>query len=521
MEPTTPIVLDAPVSAVTLFEDRAQVLRRARVQLAAGTHRLKVADVSPVLADRSLRAVLDDEACGGARLVDLRARRERIATEELLPESLRELQREERHRSQALSTLQKRKALLETERRHALTIRAQVIQDASEDCAWGRLQPQPLRDSLQQVNERIASLDGELLTLVDGLKDAERELALLRGRIHTVRDPRAVLRTWIEIDVTIEGPGVLKLELAYMVPGACWRPRYRATLRSEPDPTLSLELDGSVWQHTGEDWDEVQLSFSTQRPSLGSAPPELGEDLLRAQPRQEQVVVEVREQQIQTTGLGQQRAAAQELPGVDDGGDPVSLKAQHPTSVASHGRPCRVPIGRSQAPATIERVVMGERVPAALLRCTSTNRAEHPLLAGPVDLVADSGRVGRTELGFVGPGERLELGFGPDPDMRVFRRAERVEQDKGALSRWQKTEHTVEIKLSNLGAESRRLLVVERIPVSELEQVRVELDPKRSTGGATSDQDGFLRWERTLPAGSTDRVELAYTVSKRSGVVER
>jgi uncharacterized protein (TIGR02231 family) len=521
MDPHTPILLDAPVAEVTLFEDRAQVLRRGQLQLDAGAHRIRLAELSPVVVDRSLRAVLDRSDGGPASLIDLRVRRERVAEEVRLPERLRELQREERQRAQALTTLHKRKGMLEEERDQLLTIRRQLLSEAGEDCGWGRLQPEVLRESLRSVSERVAHLDGERLTLLDGLEDAERELSLLRARIEGERDPRSVLRAWIELDVVLERPGALQIELAYLVPGACWRPRYRATLQGGSQPTLSLELEASVWQHTGEDWREAQLCFSTQRPSLGSAPPELGEDLLRTRPRQEQIEVEVREQNVQTTGLGQRRAAAQELPGVDDGGEPVSLRAAQRTSVPSHGRPCRVPIGRSQAPATVEHVVMAEQVSAALRRCTSVNRADHPLLAGPVDLVADSGRVGRTELGFLAPGERLELGFGPDPDLRVFRRVEQVEQDKGALSRWQRTDHSVEIRISNMGSEPRRLLVVERVPVSEIEQVRVELDPERTTGGVSPDRDGLVRWERELAAGATDRVTLVYGISKRSAVVER
>ncbi len=521
MATRTSTPLDAPVAQVTLFEDRAMVTRRGRIQLAAGTHRLAVEPVTPVLSDRSLRVTLAPGAPASARVLDFRAHRQRVESEHMLPDDLAELAAEERRRSRAIRNLHRRMTQRKATRERLGQMRQQLLEEAAEDTGWGRVEPTRWRAELEAIRGRIASIEADLLHQRDGLEDAERELALLRARMQHSAGPDSAMRARIEISLELSEPTALALEIAYLVPGACWRPRYRATLMEDAEPRLLVEQQANVWQHTGEDWADVELVFSTQRPSLGSEPPRLQEDLLQVRPRQEQVVVAVREQQIQTTGLGQRRDQATELPGVDDGGEPVNIAASHPASVPSDGRPYRVDIGRSQASATVDRVVMAELHGAVLLRCTSRNESDQPLLAGPVDLIASSGRVGRGKLGFVAPGERLELGFGPDASLRVFRRAERVEQEPGVLSRWAVTDHHVELKISNLGETPKRLQVLERIPVSEIEQVRVELDQGRSTDGARPDSDGILRWERALEPGATDQLELAYAVKKRSDLVER
>ena len=66
--------VDAPVARVTVMEDRAQVRRRGRVELAAGQHLLRVAKVTPLAVDRTLRAGVSSN--GAARLLDVRIRRE-------------------------------------------------------------------------------------------------------------------------------------------------------------------------------------------------------------------------------------------------------------------------------------------------------------------------------------------------------------------------------------------------------------------------------------------------------------
>ena len=51
---TAPTTIEAPVTEVTLMEDRAHAVRQARVELPAGSSRLRVTGVTPILADRTL-----------------------------------------------------------------------------------------------------------------------------------------------------------------------------------------------------------------------------------------------------------------------------------------------------------------------------------------------------------------------------------------------------------------------------------------------------------------------------------
>src|SRR5688572_13982112 len=67
----------APVERVTVLEDRARVVRRARARVEAGRTRIHVDDVAPVLADRTLGVAFVDPAAG-ARVVDARVIRRAV-----------------------------------------------------------------------------------------------------------------------------------------------------------------------------------------------------------------------------------------------------------------------------------------------------------------------------------------------------------------------------------------------------------------------------------------------------------
>jgi len=279
---------------------------------------------------------------------------------------------------------------------------------------------------------------------------------------------------------------------------------------------VHFESGACVWQTTGEDWTDVALVFSTERASLGAEPPELDEEVLAVRKVGSTVSVQARQDRVHTAGLG---GGAPEVPGIDDGGETRKLRAPLPATVPSDGRPHRVTVLEFNAPATLERVCVPELVGAVILRTELQNAGHHALLAGPVDLVRDSGRVGRTSVHFVAPGERFELGWGPDPDLRVHRTEEEVEEDCGKLSSWSAAATRVDLRLSNLGPEARTVMLTERIPVSEVEKVRIQVVEDKTTAGRSGpDADGFLRWEVALePFGHRD-LALKWVLRKHDDV---
>jgi uncharacterized protein (TIGR02231 family) len=146
-----------------------------------------------------------------------------------------------------------------------------------------------------------------------------------------------------------------------------------------------------------------------------------------------------------------------------------------------------------------------------VLKSEQTNKATFPILAGPVDLVRSSEFVGKTSLGFIAPGEKFALGWGPDGAMRVQRTTtQKRKQDH--LTQWNSVTTKIELFLSNIGAESRVIKSTERVPVSELEQVKVEMIAPKTTDGIQPDENGFCTWNFTLEPYSQLQATLVYKV---------
>lgn len=511
--------VQAPVVEVTLFEDRARVVRSGRMKLGSGAARVRIDGVAPVLADATLTADVGSE--GNVRIVDCRVVRRVVARPpgeeppsdgiEILERERDALDRQIEERASAVDALEGRgtalAGLLELE-----------LREIGEDAAWGR-------QEASTWSERFASLRAQRAEVASGLLGAKQQLQQTREERHRLVQRLAALqnpsrREWagIEVDLVADQQGEADLRLEYVVPGACWRPHHTARLIGGDDPKVEFRTDGCVWQRTGEDWEGVRLLFSTERSSLGTDPPRLTSDVLAVQPKPQDVVVETREEEITTTGLGAKTTVADRLPGIDDGGRALSLEAVGPSDVPSDGRATRVPLLRFQSPAQVSLVAQPEVTPAILLKTVLSNEAGSPLLAGPVDLIRDGGFSGRTTLLYVAAGEEFALGWGTEPDLRVQRDSE-VHQDKQKMmSSWETRQHRTTIRLSNIGSRPRQVTVTERVPVSEIDKVVIVPDEDETTDGARPDQNGFVEWAVRLEGHQRTTLSLKYALKKHQDV---
>jgi hypothetical protein len=498
-----------PIDSVTVTEDRAHVRRRANIDVPAGVSRLRIEGVAPVIADKTLRVRANGAKTGDARVV-----RKKVTTEpeKAHAETVHELDDEKRARAVCAANVKRLQAQLtlmqEAQRR--------VLEELAEDAGRGTLADvESGKRAAEAFEERERAVYAETLAAQRKQRDLDKAIARLEARLAQTGHEESRITAAIELVLESDAAKKCELVIEYLVPGACWRPQHTATLK---DGAISITTDGCVWQNTGEDWPNVALALSTERPSLGQKPPELYDDHLTVQRKSEVLRVEQRDEIVQTTGLG--GAPAPRVPGIDDGGEVRVLASKARATIPSDGRPYRVPTHAMDTKASSTLVAYPELAEAVLVRATASNAGKLPLLAGPVDLVRESGFVGRTKIPLIAEGERFDLGFGPDPHVRVRRELEIVEEEPGLLpSNWIGRSHRVRVHLSNLDTSARKIEVTERIPVSEIEKVEIHFDEKKTKPAVKPDKDGFVKWTVDLPTRGRASLELRYVLRRHKDVV--
>ncbi|PTL81295.1 mucoidy inhibitor MuiA family protein [Vitiosangium sp. GDMCC 1.1324] len=263
--------VDAPVTSVTVYSDRARVVRTARVSL-SGSQRVELPLLYGSVDPSSIRV----EAQGAeVTRVDIRS-----AQPDVLPatDARRLVTELERLDDQLTQVRSEREAYTAQ-----LTALGQVRPVASEEdvpTAPGKNAPQGpsrldasgWRAATDFVVEATARLQAKLRDV------SQREEALERDLSQRVQEARklggAPSRSGLEVVPTLSGQGPATLTLTYVTTGARWYPAYE--LRLEPESNrVQVAFAGRVSQETGEDWEDAALTLSTAIPASATTVPEL------------------------------------------------------------------------------------------------------------------------------------------------------------------------------------------------------------------------------------------------------
>ncbi len=341
---------------VIVMEDRAQVERRGTLSLAGGISTVELPGFPLVAVDRSLTVEATGATVHEARLV----RRWKQKAKGGLPVDASELRRRVQelvdrqygHDSDVYRLSTRRDGLTQT--------RQTLLQSIGERAGYGDADAAAWERQLDALSTQQRENDEALRVAQAAVDAVKRELSASRQALAVAEERQEDLECLLSL--TVEGQGEVAVRVSYLVPCAVWRPAYRATLSGDE---VLFESEAVVWQRTGEAWPEVQLQFSTARPTLGTTPPSLHDDWLSLRQKttiEKRVVdVSVREQEIQTAG--ETSVSVPELPGLDDGGEARLLSAPGKSTVPSDGQPHRVPLGKFTAKAAIELVCPPEFSP--------------------------------------------------------------------------------------------------------------------------------------------------------------
>jgi len=506
---TNPKPIPSKADLVRFFEDRAEVVRKATVSLGEGPQWVTLDGATALLDDRSVQASC---AADGVRVLAVkvvRRKRHKRQLEHDVMEGLRRLINDlvgqiNRNGEQRGRVAQR------------LTFAENAINGWAEALSGRHRAEVELRKWRDTVTSLFALADEALeddIKLLDQLADLERQMRDLKTRAAPYEIIHTIYECHVLVQLEARTPTDAEIEFKYRTPCALWRPEHLARLeRHGEKATVEWASWGVCWQHTGEDWSDVEVRLSTARPASIANPPDLDDDKLalrkKSAEEKKKIVVQARDQKIdQARG-----AAAPEMPGVDDGGRPQEFKPAGRFNLPSDGKPVRVEFGRRSLKAKVERVLMPELAQVAHLRATVTWDADTPVLAGPLGVAIGSSMMGRSRANFVAPGSEFHIGFGADEGVRC-RRYRQENHERARITGTQTREYVTTLMLSNMSDTPREIVVTERIPISEIDGLEVKTTG--IDGWQLDAKDGFItRRVELAPAGTHDLIYRYELVAK-------
>jgi uncharacterized protein (TIGR02231 family) len=523
--------LTSRIDRVTVFPDAAVVTRVAPVELYAGASTLVLRGLPTTIDPASIRVEGEGSAAFAIGGVDTR-----LVPGEAKPVIDAELERRIRALRDEREGLAGRVAAAEgkkaTIQRYAQASPEKLSPEAKP------LDPAQWATAWEAIGSALAAVNEELRQLQSRARDLEGEIATLERARPPAPRPGAPKR---DIVVAVEASTALKgqLRVTYRVAGAGWQPLYDARLDTGDaarKPSLELVRRAQITQRTGEDWSDVALSVSTVRVSRGSTAPDLHplvvqlyeppppRPLPRPAPpaaRRERAEEAPVPYAVPTPEPYQAPVAAAPVLAQD-----VVSTVESGAFQATFAVPGRVSVGQDGA---TKSVVLARRslnpsllvktAPAvdetAYLEASFTNEDDAPLLPGEVAVHRDGTFVGRARIRLTGPGDAVELGFGADDRVKVARVPVRKrESESGFIGQTKNDLREFKTTVKSLHAQAIRIVVLDRIPVSEnanvvVEQLRETTPP---TEKQVADKRGVSAWAYDYAPGETREIRLAYRI---------
>jgi uncharacterized protein (TIGR02231 family) len=503
------VKIEAPIAEVTVYTDRARITRRGSVHLTAGEHNLTLDGLPTTIQDDSVRV---SGRGANARILGMDLSREFITVD---PEAdLAEL------KSRLESVQDEDRSLADDDTVEATRLeQIKALQDNSgialpRGIAHGKTNLEETSGFIQYLSEQRAAALARRREIAQKRRELTREIEALQGQLA----PRWDAKERISISVSVEAMQEtdLELDILYGVTNAFWEPLYDVRL---VENKVAVTYLANVRQQTGEDWPAVSLSLSTARPAVSTTIPELRPwyvDIFRppviAMPASAPMHAPMR--QAMSTGAAY---AAPAPPAeiveatVESTGAAVTYRVARPVAVPSDGSPHKTTVTTLDMEAQLDYVTVPKLAEEAYLRAKIKNTSALILLPGSANIFHEADFIGRTAIKTVVPNEEFEAQLGVDDRIKVKRELTERTAGKTFIGNTKRTGWGYKIKVTSHLAWPTRVTVMDQVPVSRHEQIKVKLAEVSPEPSEHSDLN-ILKWELQMAPQSAQEINYAFVM---------
>ncbi len=527
------------VDAVTVFLSGAEVTRVAKVKLDKGEHTIVFNDIPVGAVPGSIR--VEGKATGKLDIGSVDTQRKLLARAESQAADV-----ERKKLEDDIEALRDQKTIIEAQVQAAETQKVLIA-----NLALLPSRPAPAAGPAGAAEDwpRILSTIAQGTTDASRLQiDAQLKIRDLDRRIDDLDKklssliPAKTEQTEVKVNVDAGSPLEADLTIRYQVANANWAPIYDARLQTgskTAPPKLSLARRAAITQKTGENWDNVTLQLSTARPSEGAAAPQIDTQVVEFEPevkpmpaapvaRMERSKMRgVVDENKQDDALAEAEAVA--TAALEPPPEPITERIAALTPApfeATFAVPAKVTV---MATGEAKRVVLMSDELEPVLTSRTVPKVEPnaylyaklkfakgtPLLPGRVYLFRDGTFVGTGDMPLLPPGVDHDLGFGVDDQVKVrFAVLEEKRGETGLISTSRTDSRNFRVTIKNLHERPIQLTVLDRVPVSLNQDIKVEYTGKATpTKQNVEDKRGVMSFEAKLEPDEEKVLEYGYRTS--------
>ena len=258
------------VIEANVFKDRAMVTRLAEVNLHKGENQIVFSDLTTDIKDETVRI----SAEGNAELKILDVKVERKYTPEIRKDQLNDLQKQLDALKVQMQETTDKIAIYDSKKAFVESLKAESVKYANQKILLST-------NSTKEWNDLLKFVETNLDEIYSGIRTQSAKRSELDEKIKSIKlsmnkyegsEPRNYKQIIVKINAS--GSCSAKIKPSYIVNNVSWYPIYDARVDSK-SKQVELSFYGMIQQTTGEDWTDINLTFSTADPLSMKNLPEL------------------------------------------------------------------------------------------------------------------------------------------------------------------------------------------------------------------------------------------------------
>ena len=511
-------MITTEIVKVTVYSDRAQIVRKGKCSLKEGVNLLKAGNLSPYLIASSLQAKI----LGDASLKELKSL---LPSKKALDTSPYKNEIQELEDKLAAYNDQINVAKKEQEFLNQLL---NNLSNPNESKTTDNFDLEKWSSMTQYNRQRQLELGAELRKISPKKKDTETELQKLRQKaneeIQTAQAEEKGVELWVESDQAQE----IEFELSYLATNASWQPQYDINIVPN-DKKIELNYNAIIRQSTEEDWTEVKLHLSTANVTEKGFLPKLNTQRIWIESENnyygeaEEMVADFSfapKSKLPAKEKKSKRSAAPAKPApqhkVDNFLTTVNFDAAEKTSIfSSEENHKKVSIMKMEFPVEFKYSSVPKLSTFAYLKALLKNDGEFPLLNGTSNVFLGNSFVTSSRVPLTQPNSENWLFLGVDETVKIERQLVQKKKAQGGFMKKNKINFKYNIKITNTQAKDVSILLWEPLPLSEDKSLLVEMSQPKIIKGRDDvklTEKNNIEWDISIPAQEKVELPIEYSI---------
>ena len=534
-------ITDSKIDKVTVFLSGAQVYRGGTFLIQPGVSQLVMTGVSPYVDANSLQA----RGVGDFTIMDVKFEVE-YPQPEVVQTDPRKIPNDVLRKIKSLSdSLEANQYNLEELRakKEVRTLERQMLLNNGTVKGVGKVNDSIplLKEAMNYFHTKMTEINLDLFQMKKKEDVLVKEQSRLNTRLnelrnwsannHLVPEPVKGPEYRIVINVNTDKPVKGRVEVAYLVNQAGWTPSYDIRTKDINSP-VELNYKANVYQNTGEDWEKIPLTLSSNNPYVSQTKPEMSPWYIsyydynrpyykeKAKQYDREMDKKMGETAEDVSGYGslapmQQQLNAPAKSAMDyttqiDNVISAEFEIKLPYTIKSNNEPHLVAVTKESLKANYNLAIVPKLDKNAYLVANITEWEDLNLLPAQANIYYDGTYVGQSYIDPSAMEDTLRLAMGRDNSITAVRKKLKDKEKEKVIGDNKVKETAYEINVRNGHGYTIDIIIEDQIPVSQLADVKVEMLEKGKA--ELNEFNGFLKWRTKIKPGGSEKLNFSYSV---------